>query len=582
MGARPDRVLAGAQRPHPGRARRDGRMDPADIEAGRNRWQRRYDASRVRHADFTTLSGLEVDPVYGPPAGAADPRFERIGWPGEFPFTRGLYASGYRGRTWTIRQFSGFGNASQTNERYKMLLAAGGGGLSVAFDMPTLMGRDSDEPHSLGEVGHCGVAVDSAADMDILFADIPLGDITTSMTISGPAVPVFCMYVVAAERQGADIGVLNGTLQTDIFKEYIAQKEWLFPPEPHLRLIGDLMEYCAREIPAYKPLSVSGYHIREAGSTAAQELAFTLADGFAYVELGLSRGLDVNAFAPGLSFFFDSHIDFFEEIAKFRAARRIWARWMRDVYGATSEKAQWLRFHTQTAGVSLTAQQPDNNVVRTAIEALAAVLGGTNSLHTNALDEVLALPSEKAAEIALRTQQVIMEETGVGNVVDPLGGAWYVEALTDRLEAEAERVFARIKEMSTDDTITRGILRGIEDGWFMAEIAEAAFAYQQQLEKREKKIVGVNCHTKTVEEPLEILRISHEIEREQRRVLAARRAARDKAEIDAALDRMRRVAATDDNMIPAMLDAVRAEATLGEICGALREEWGGYTEPPRF
>ena len=463
-----------------------------------------------------------------------------------------------------------------------MILAAGGGGLSVAFDMPTLMGRDSDEPKSLGEVGHCGVAIDSAADMDVLFDGIPLGDTTTSMTISGPAVPIFCMYLVAAERQGTDLRSLDGTLQTDIFKEYIAQKEWLFAPEPHLRLIGDLMEYCAAEIPAYKPLSVSGYHIREAGSTAAQELAFTLADGFGYVELGLSRGLDVNTFAPGLSFFFDSHVDFFEEIAKFRAARRIWARWMRDVYGATSEKAQWLRFHTQTAGVSLTAQQPDNNVVRTALEALAAVLGGTNSLHTNALDEVLALPSEKAAEIALRTQQVIMEETGVVNVVDPLGGSWYVEELTDRIEAEAEKIFSRIKDMSPDGSMTGGILRGIEDGWFMAEIADAAFTYQQQLEKGEKKIVGVNCHTQSIEEPLEILRVSHAVEREQNRALASRRAERDQAAVDAALRRMTEVARTEDNLIPAMLDAARAEATLGEICGALRDEWGGYSEPARF
>jgi methylmalonyl-CoA mutase, N-terminal domain len=555
-------------------------MDTHDIEEGRRRWQERFDASRRRDADFTTLSGTEVEPVYGPPA--ADPRFERIGWPGEFPFTRGLYATGYRGRSWTIRQFAGFGNARQTNERYKMILAAGGGGLSVAFDMPTLMGRDSDEPKSLGEVGHCGVAIDSAADMEVLFDGIPLGDTTTSMTISGPAVPVFCMYLVAAERQGTAIRGLDGTLQTDIFKEYIAQKEWLFAPEPHLRLIGDLMEYCAAEIPAYKPLSVSGYHIREAGSTAGQELAFTLADGFGYVELGLSRGLDVNTFAPGLSFFFDSHIDFFEEIAKFRAARRIWARWLRDVYGATSDKAQWLRFHTQTAGVSLTAQQPDNNVVRTAVEALAAVLGGTNSLHTNALDEVLALPSEKAAEIALRTQQVIMEETGVVNVVDPLGGSWYVEELTDRIEAEAEKIFARIKEMSPDGSMTGGILRGIEDGWFMAEIADAAFTYQQQLEKGEKKIVGVNCHTQSIDEPLEILRVSHEVEREQNRVLADRRAARDQGVVDAALARMTEVSRTDDNLIPAMLDAVRAEATLGEICGALREEWGSYSEPARF
>ncbi len=487
-----------------------------------------------------------------------------------------------------------------------MILGRGGGGLSVAFDMPTLMGRDSDDPLALGEVGHCGVAIDSAADMETLFGGIPLGDVTTSMTISGPAVPVFCMYLVAAERQGVDLGVLNGTLQTDIFKEYIAQKEWLFAPEPHLRLIGDLMEYCAHEIPDYKPLSVSGYHIREAGSTAAQELAFTLADGFGYVELGLSRGLDIEKFAPGLSFFFDSHLDFFEEIAKFRAARRIWARWMRDVYGAKTPKAQWLRFHTQTAGVSLTAQQPYNNVVRTAVEALAAVLGGTNSLHTNALDETLALPSEQAAEIALRTQQVIMEETGVTNVADPLGGSWYVEALTDRIEAEANAIFERVLTLGGSDLratdhaglaaataasagkpveqwpMTKGILRGIEEGWFMSEIADAAFQYQIALEKGDKRVVGVNCHEESVSHDLEILRVSHEVERDQVALLGRRRGERDDAAVRAAVTHLVEVARTDGNMIPAMLDAVRAEATLGEICDALREEWGIYREPARF
>ena len=561
------------------------------MTTARERWQQRYAAARVRDADFTTLSGLEVEPAYGTDDGE---------WPGEFPFTRGLYPSGNRGRTWTIRQFAGFGNAQQTNERYKMILGRGGGGLSVAFDMPTLMGRDSDDPMSLGEVGHCGVAIDSAADMDILFDGIPLGEVTTSMTISGPAVPIFCMYLVAAERQGVDIGTLNGTLQTDIFKEYIAQKEWLFTPEPHLRLIGDLMEFCAEGIPAYKPLSVSGYHIREAGSTAAQELAFTLADGFGYVELGLSRGLDVDVFAPGLSFFFDSHLDFFEEIAKFRAARRIWATWMRNVYGAQTEKAQWLRFHTQTAGVSLTAQQPYNNVVRTGLEALAAVLGGTNSLHTNALDETLALPSEQAAEIALRTQQVIMEETGVVNVADPLGGSWYVEALTDRMEAEATAIFDKVlalggSQLTSADTeglaaatqrgekpITRGLLRGIEDGWFMSEIAEAAFQYQRALEKGDKKVVGVNVHTDSVTTELEILRVSHEVELEQVRTLRGRKDDRDAAAVDAALARLVDVSRTDANMIPAMLEAARVEATLGEICDTLRAEWGEYREPARF
>ncbi|WP_346619765.1 methylmalonyl-CoA mutase family protein [Blastococcus montanus] len=554
----------------------------------RQRWQQRYDTAlaggRVRDADFTTLSGVEVDPVYGPADESAVENFERIGYPGEFPFTRGLHATGYRGRAWTIRQFAGFGNARQTNERYKMILAEGGGGLSVAFDMPTLMGRDSDDPRALGEVGHCGVAVDSAVDMDVLFDGIDLEATTTSMTISGPAVPVFCMYLVAAERQGADIGKLNGTLQTDIFKEYIAQKEWLFPPEPHLRLIGDLMEYCAANIPAYKPISVSGYHIREAGSTAAQELAYTLADGFAYVELGLDRGLDIEQFAPGLSFFFDAHVDFFEEIAKFRAARRIWARWLRDVYGATTEKAQQLRFHTQTAGVSLTAQQPDNNIVRTAVEALAAVLGGTQSLHTNALDEVLALPSAKAAQIALRTQQVIAEETGVLNVADPLGGSWYVEALTDEIERQAEEIFARIKDMSADGTMTSGILRGIEDGYFTGEIAEAAFVYQRALEKGDKKVVGVNTLVGSVDadDKLEILRVSHQVETDQNAELAERRRARDDDAARAAVQRMVEVARTEENMVPAMLDAVRAEATLGEICDALRGEWGGYTEQARF
>ena len=565
------------------------------MTTARERWQSRYDDAQanggVRDADFTTLSGMEVEAAYG----ADDSE-----WPGEFPYTRGLHATGNRGRTWTIRQFAGFGNAEQTNERYKMILGRGGGGLSVAFDMPTLMGRDSDDSRSLGEVGHCGVAIDSAADMDVLFGGIPLDDVTTSMTISGPAVPVFCMYLVAAERQGVDIRTLNGTLQTDIFKEYIAQKEWLFAPEPHLSLIGDLMEFCAEHIPAYKPLSVSGYHIREAGSTAAQELAFTLADGFGYVELGLSRGLDVDVFAPGLSFFFDSHLDFFEEIAKFRAARRIWARWMRDVYGARTEKAQWLRFHTQTAGVSLTAQQPYNNVVRTGIEALAAVLGGTNSLHTNALDETLALPSESAAEIALRTQQVIMEETGVTNVADPLGGSWYVEALTDQIEAEAEKIFDRIlglggSTLTHADTeglaaatragespITKGILRGIEDGWFTSEIAEAAFTYQIALEKGEKKVVGVNCHTESVTNDLEILRVSHEVEREQVKLLERRRADRDEAAVLAAVDAMVAAVRAGENAIPAMLEACRAEATLGEICNALRAEWGEYREPARF
>src|SRR5215217_734877 len=475
--------------------------------SGKQDWQAAYEVARERgqilDRDFTTLSGIDLDPVYGPPEDGVDPRLPRIGWPGLFPFTRGLYPTGYRGRGWTIRQFAGFGNAEQTNARYKMILNAGGGGLSVAFDMPTLMGRDSDDPRSRGEVGHCGVAIDSAADMEMLFSGIDLGAVTTSMTVSGPAVPIFCMYVVAAERQGVDTSTLNGTLQTDIFKEYIAQKEWLFEPAPHLRLIGDLMEYCVANVPAYKPLSVSGYHIREAGSTAAQELAFTLADGFGYVELGLSRGLDIDTFAPGLSFFFDAHIDFFEEIAKFRAARRIWARWMRDRFGATTPEAQRLRFHTQTAGVSLTAQQPMNNVVRTAIEALAAVLGGTQSLHTNALDEVLALPTEGAATLALRTQQIIAFETGVPDVVDPLGGAYFVESLTDETERQAEELLAEIDALG-GGSMLEGALRGVETGWFTSRIAEAAFEEQRRFEAGELTQVGVNAYADTTEPPLEI------------------------------------------------------------------------------
>src|ERR671930_410503 len=426
----------------------------ANYESERDRWVDHYHKTAERDVDFETLSGEPLKPLYTP-EDVADLDYARdLGFPGHHPFTRGVYHSMYRGRLWTMRQFAGYGSPNETNARYKFLLAQGQGGLSVAFDMPTLMGRDSDDPRSEGEVGRCGVATDSLADFEILFDQIPLADITTSMTISGPAVVIFAFFLAAAERQGVPWNVLDGTLQTDILKEYIAQKEGIFPPRPHLRLIGDLIEFCATEVPKFHPISVSGYHIREAGSTAAQELAFTLADGFSYVELGRDRGLDVDHFSQGLSFFFNAHIDFFEEIAKYRAARRIWARWLRNHYGAKDERSWRLRFHTQTAGCSLTAQQPENNIVRTAIEALAAVLGGTQSLHTNALDEVLALPTEKAAQIALRTQQIIAHETGVTNVIDPLGGSYYVEALTDRMEAEAEAIFARIREMSPDASMT--------------------------------------------------------------------------------------------------------------------------------
>jgi methylmalonyl-CoA mutase, N-terminal domain len=553
-------------------------MTPEELREQAEAWRRRYEATPERDHDFTTLSGEDVPPLVGPHS--YEPDLARIGFPGQFPFTRGVYPSMYRGRPWTIRQFAGFGSVEDTNRRYHDLLRAGQHGLSVAFDMPTLMGRDSDEPESEGEVGHCGVAVDTIEDMERLFHEIPLGEITTSMTINAPAAVLFAMYCVAAERQGWQLSQLGGTLQTDIFKEYIAQKEWLFPPEPHLRLIGDLMEFTGEHLPRYHPISISGYHIREAGSTAAQELAFTLAAGFGYVELGQSRDLDVNRFGPRLSFFFDAHIDFFEEIAKFRAGRRIWARWLRDRYGATNEKAMLMRFHTQTAGVSLTAQQPDNNIVRTAIEALAAVLGGTQSLHTNALDEVLALPSDHAAKVALRTQQVIAEETEVTNTIDPLGGSWFVEWMTDRVEERAEEYFAKILDLSEDGTITSGLLRGIESGWFMSEIADAAFAYQQKLEKGDKHIVGVNVHDEPDEHDLEILRISKDVELAQEQRLAEFRARRDGARAEAVLEELKAACRSDANLIPPIMDAVRADATLGEICSAMKAVFGTYREPP--
>jgi methylmalonyl-CoA mutase N-terminal domain/subunit len=556
-------------------------MDADEIAAGRRRFeQRRGEAPDPP----PTLSGSPLQPVYAPDDLAQNdvPGFERIGWPGEFPFTRGIHTTGYVGKPWTIRQFAGFAAADDTNARFHRLLESGADGLSVAFDMPTLMGLDSDHPRAQGEVGHCGVAIDSAQDMDALFAGIPLDGVSTSMTISGPAVPLFCCYVVAAERAGADVPSLSGTLQTDIFKEYIAQKEWLFPPEPHLRLIGDLLEWTQRHLPRYHPISISGYHIREAGATAAQELAFTLADGFGYVELGRGRGLDVDAFAPRLSFFFDAHIDFFEEIAKFRAARRIWARWMRDRYGATTDRAQWLRFHTQTAGVSLTAQQPQNNVVRTAVEALAAVLGGTNSLHTNALDEVLALPTEAAAEVALRTQQVLLEETGVASVVDPLGGSWFVEASTDRVEREAEDLLGEILGLGDGRSMTSGIVAGIDDGWFTGRIADAADEQQRAHEEGRRNLVGVTAHVSTVAEPLEVLHIDREVERAQVERVGRRRASRDASAVRHALDDLTDAARGSANLVPPMLAAVRTEATVGEICAALREVFGGYAEPPRF
>ena len=549
--------------------------------AGRERWEEDYRRSGERDADFATISGEPLRPLYTP-EDVAGVDYERdLGYPGRFPMTRGVYPTMYRGRLWTMRQFAGYGTPAETNARYKFLLSQGQGGLSVAFDMPTLMGRDSDDPRAEGEVGRCGVAADSLADLQALFDGIDLGRITTSMTISGPAVILFAFFLAAAEAQGVAWSGLAGTLQTDILKEYIAQKEWLFPPRPHLRLIGDLIAFCATEVPKFHPISVSGYHIREAGSTAAQELAFTLADGVAYVELGQRRGLDVDVFSQGLSFFFNSHIDFFEEIAKFRAARRIWARWLRDVYGARDEESWRLRFHTQTAGCSLTAQQPENNIVRTAIEALAAVLGGTQSLHTNALDEVLALPTEKAAEIALRTQQVIAYETGAADVIDPLGGSYFVEALTNRMEAAAEEYFAHIREMG-DGSMLDGMLAGIDRGYFQSEIADAAFREQALYEKGRLVRVGVNEFVTEDDVDIDTLVIGPESETRQVASVKDVRARRNAEAVAAALRRLADAAATDENLIPLLVDCARSLCTEGEIVGALQGVFGEYRETPRF
>jgi methylmalonyl-CoA mutase N-terminal domain/subunit len=552
-------------------------MDSSESE----RWQQHYRQAGERDADFETLSGEPLEPLYTPEH-VRDLDYDRdLGYPGHFPMTRGVYHTMYRGQLWTMRQFAGFGSAEETNARYKFLLRQGQGGLSVAFDMPTLMGRDSDDPRSEGEVGRCGVATDSLADFEALFDGIPLEGITTSMTISGPATVLFAFFLAAAEKQGVPWKALDGTLQTDILKEYIAQKEWVFPPRPHLRLIGDLIEFCAREVPQFHPISVSGYHIREAGSTAQQELAFTLADGFSYVELGQQRGLDVDAFAQGLSFFFNAHIDFFEEIAKYRAARRIWARWLRDHYGAKDERSWRLRFHTQTAGCSLTAQQPENNVVRTAIEALAAVLGGTQSLHTNALDEVLALPTEQAAQIALRTQQIIAYETGVTNVIDPLGGSYFVEALTNRMEEAAEQYFEKIAEMGKGSML-EGMLVGIERGYFQGEIADAAYREQSLFEKGRLIKVGVNEFVDPNDRPIDVLVIPPETEHRQIESVQRMRSGRDQRAVDEALSELRSAATTADNLIPLLVDCARAYCTEGEIIGALRDVFGEYTESPQF
>ncbi len=541
------------------------------------KWLAEYAAGTRRRDEFKTLSFEDV-PALGLPENRNVPA--DIGYPGQFPFTRSIHSTGYRGRAWTMRQFAGFASVADTNERFRHLLGEGQGGLSVAFDMPTLMGLDADDPRSLGEVGHCGVAVSSADDMVELFARIPLDEVSVSMTINGPAEVLFAFLLVAAEEQGVSWERLRGTLQNDILKEYIAQKEWIYPPEPHIRLIVDMIEFCGREVPEWNTISISGYHIREAGATAAQELAFTLADGFAYVEACQRRGLDVDEFVPRLSFFFDAHIDFFEEIGKFRAARRIWARWMRDRYGAVTDRAQKLRFHTQTAGVSLTAQQPENNIVRTAVEALAAILGGTQSLHTNAMDEVFALPTTKNAEIALRTQQILAEETGVASTIDPLGGSWFVEQMTDRIEGRAEEVFAAIERMGNGSMLD-GVLHGIEEGWFQSALADSAYEFEKALNTGDRVVVGVNKYAKDDEPPLDILRISAEIETSQREKLARLRGTRNEGAVDAALQALRNGAAGDANLMELIIEAARERATLGEITAAMKDVFGGYREPPR-
>jgi methylmalonyl-CoA mutase N-terminal domain/subunit len=517
------------------------------------------------------MSGIPVAPVYGPDDGE---------FPGEWPYTRGPYASMYRSKLWTMRMFAGFGTAPDTNRRFRELLDAGGDGLSTAFDLPTLMGRDSDDPLSAGEVGKCGVAVDTLADVEDLYCDIDLSKVTTSMTINSPAAILLAMYIAAAERGGATRRDLGGTLQNDILKEYQAQKEYIFPPRPSMRIVSDTLRFCTAEMPRWHPISVSGYHIREAGSTAAQELAFTLANGFAYVEAGMAAGLGVDEFAPRLSFFFNAHIDFFEEIAKYRAARRIWARFLTDRYGARTERSRQLRFHTQTAGVSLTAQQPEVNLVRTAIEALAGVLGGTQSLHTNSMDEVRALPTENAARLALRTQQVIAYESRVPNVADPLGGSWFVEELTDEMERQAEAVFAHLDRLG-DGSLLEGVLEAIESGWFQGEIAESAYELERKLNDGRHLLVGVNVATTGGDQELEILRIGPEVEEAQLKRLARVKADRDSAAVDAALAHVRVDAAQPDvNLMPGLIDAVSTQATVGEIAGALADVFGRYREDP--
>jgi len=542
---------------------------------GHRAWRAAYEAGEKRDAEFMSQSSAPVEPLYTPADGAGADYDRQLGDPGEYPFTRGVHPTMYRGRLWTMRQFAGFGSADDTNRRFKFLLDQGQTGLSVAFDFPTLMGYDSDHSRSEGEVGMCGVAISSLADMETLFDGIPMDQVSTSMTINGPAAMLFCFYVAAAERQGVDISRLRGTVQNDILKEYMAQHAWVYPVGPALKIIVDMFEWASEHTPAWNTISISGYHIREAGATAVQELAFTLANGFEYVERGLARGLPLDRFAPRLSFFWDVHNDLFEEVAKMRAARRIWARHLKERYGATSPRSAMMRFHCQTAGVSLVAQQPLNNVVRVAYQALAAVLAGAQSLHTNSLDETYALPTEESVRLALRTQQILAHETGVPNVIDPLGGSYYVEALTDRMEQEAEALFREIERIG-------GVVRGIETGWFQQQIAQSARRFQHEVEQRRRIIVGVNEFQSADDGELEVLRVGASVDAHQRRRLAALRTRRDDARVQAALGALHAAAERDDNVIPAMLDCARAYCTLFEIRHALEEVYGAYREPVFF
>jgi methylmalonyl-CoA mutase N-terminal domain/subunit len=550
--------------------------DPKAITEAGEKYAAKAASSTVRNVKFTTVSGEAVSPLYTPDDIKEINYLSEIGFPGEFPYTRGIHHTGYRGKLWTMRQFAGFGTPEDTNQRFKYLLEHGQTGLSTAFDLPTLMGRDADDPLSEGEVGICGVAISSLADMEILFKGIPLEQVTTSMTINAPAAMILAFYIAVAEKQGLKPHVLRGTIQNDILKEYIAQKEWIYPPKPSMRIITDMFQYCTKELPQFNPISVSGYHIREAGSTSVQELAFTLADGFAYIEHGIAAGMDVDEFAPRISYFFNSHLDFFEEIAKFRAARRIYAKRMKYKYGAKNPKSWTLRFHTQTAGCTLTAQQPENNIVRTAIQALAGVLGGTQSLHTNSMDETLALPSDKAVKIALRTQQIIADETGVANVIDPLGGSYFVESLTTKMEQEAELYFEKIEMLG-------GVIPAIEQGFFQREIAEAAYRYQRELDNKEKIIVGVNQYVEEGEKiDIPILAISPEVEIVQKKRLAEVRQSRNQESWARAIDDLKKAASDGSNLMPHFLNATRNHVTLGEMCNALVEHFGIYEEQAVF